>query len=296
MSKKIFKGKKRWRSVISVILVVAIALGACGAIVSFAKSETKTIGAGAFTRGALDDEGNYIESNQSLYTKDAFLCQGLRVVPDFESLVTYDIYLYDYSDNLLAVEKENKGIWDKDYPLAKTARIVVYPEIPEDVKVSDFKIRIWEIFKYANDLSITVDRDQNMYETTNLFNDDSIVIYDNSSTGHVVGKPLTFTDSGVNGVRVLALDIDDSMGFYDIFVKASDGEVLGVFASICDGSTENKEFGTVLCNSYPEILELGSYEDGSWVKCTLDVPARFQGGCLIVKLPMRAECCIYGYN
>ena len=175
--------KKSWRSAVSVILVVAIALGVCGAIVSFARSDTKMIGVTAFTRGALNEaDGTYVKGKTSIVTEDLFECKGLKVIPDFDNTSQYQVFWYNEDEIYL-------GATDKMGASTKTvgsvpgaavyARVVIYPQqVDEDGKaIKDFEIKLWEISKYKKSIKIEVARDQaallqNLMVSTTVYDED----------------------------------------------------------------------------------------------------------------------------
>ena len=161
MAKKTFK-KINWKKVLSGILAVIVCITAISGIAALAKNDTKTISSTAFECGALDDNGKYVKSDQSIYTKEAFGCIGLRVAPDFESNATYDVYYYDSNDTLVEIKSDLTGVYDEDYPLhmATKARIVIHPEVPSDFDEDDFKISFYEVYSYANKFEITVNKKQ----------------------------------------------------------------------------------------------------------------------------------------
>lgn len=159
-----YKTKSKIKTVVLVIVILGILATAVAGVVALSKKETKTISSFSFSRGALDENGEYIASEQSIYTKEAIDCNGLRIVPDFEAKMTYDVYFYTKDDVFMEAEKGLKGVYDDEgegpSEMYAKARIVIHPEIPEDVKTEDFKIKAVDIFGYANGLVITVDKEQ----------------------------------------------------------------------------------------------------------------------------------------
>lgn len=155
-----FRRKASWKRIVCAVLVTVLVASLGGALISFAVRDTKTIPSSAFSVGGLNENGKYIADDKSIYTKEAFECIGLRVQPDFESQVTYDVYYYDYDDRLVEVKKGLSSVYDEDFPLAQYCRIVIHPEIPEDTTKSEFKIKWYQVSGYADDIKITVDRKQ----------------------------------------------------------------------------------------------------------------------------------------
>lgn len=115
--------------------------------------------------GGLDANGEYEETDASIYTKDAFEAKGLEVTMDFDSNVNYEVFFYDQYGDFIS----STGTLDKNYndevPLFAThARIEITPESDED------GIKWYEKNGYANQIEIKVDEKQEMAkESGNLF-------------------------------------------------------------------------------------------------------------------------------
>lgn len=159
-----FKNNK-WKRVISIVLAIALITGGVALIANFASSKTKTVNP-VFAVGALDANGEYVESKNSVYTKQAFKCRGLKIVPDFDSNVKYQVYYYGEHDQFIgASEVFTKGQHIPMNDLAVYARVVI---TPYDSKNMNVEIKVLDVAKYARSVKITVDRDQD-YEVPNLF-------------------------------------------------------------------------------------------------------------------------------
>ena len=167
--------KRSWKNILSIGLAVLVLFGAVGAVASFATNDNKPAGA-VFKVGGLDPvTGKYVKTDKTIYTENAIDAYGLRVEPDFESTVTYDIYYYDNEDKLLTVVDGQTEIYDEDFEVAEKCRIVIHPEIPEDVKEKDFKIHFWDVAKYASMLKITVSKESNGIDYENLLKKDDLI-------------------------------------------------------------------------------------------------------------------------
>ena len=140
-----FKLKEKTKSIIKTVAVVLGIAMILGLVVGFLGNDRKTISSTEFKRGDLDANGQFVESDVAIYTKDAFSCDGLRIEPAFESNLTYDVYYYDVNGTLLASKTNLEGLFEEDFPMADRARVVIHPEKPADVKASDWTIRFWEI-------------------------------------------------------------------------------------------------------------------------------------------------------
>lgn len=286
--------KKSWRSVISVILVVAIVLGVCGAIVSFARSDTKTIGAGAFTCGALNEaDGTYVKGKTSIVTEDLFECKGLKVIPDFDNTSQYQVFWYNEDEIYL-------GATDKMGASTKTvgsvpgaavyARVVIYPQqVDEDGKViKDFEIKLWEISKYKKLIKIEVARDQaelqqDLFEQVSVYNEsmgDIVEVYANQNNMFFTGlgvynvNPFSvICESGnvilkldCSDVAVYKLDLSDSDMSCTVYMCKSDGTLVNSLKNLCgdifyvDVSAEAENMSvSFVFEKYSDTVRLSEY-------------------------------------
>lgn len=284
---KIFKTKSKWRSIIAAVLVIGAIIAACAGLAVMSKDDTQKIRASAFSRGDLDDKGIYVESDKSIYTKEAFGCIGLRVEPDFESKVTYDVYYYDYDERLIEARKGLSSVYDEDYPLAQYARIVIHPVIPSDVSEKDFKINFYEVYGYANDLTITVDKKQNyLYENSvNLYIEENVQADTTFSTSE--SETTVELKEGVGVKTTEKIAVTGEYEYYDIFIRRtvqSDIFLVGVVADTTD---------KILVR---EAYDLAGLAAGEWCKITIEVPEYEGDMYLISRMPSDADCYIFGYN
>lgn len=294
-----YKTKKRWKGIVAAVLVIVVLIAACAGLAAISKNDTKKIRASAFSRGDLDENGIYVESDQSIYTKEAFGCIGLRVEPDFESKVTYDVYYYDYDERLIEVRKGFSGVYDEDYPLAQYARIVIHPDIPADVSEKDFKINFWEESKYAKKLTITVDKEQEyLYEgCVNLY-DDKKATYNATLKNWSNGKFELLTEDdiseGVPSASIMGFKVSSRIDignydyeYYDVFVRCLEND--------------SKSAVTVVCSSDDDILgnvsfNFQDYKAGEWCKMTVELSEMEGADGLYIRMPSDCECYAFGYN
>lgn len=286
--KKIKFKKIKWKNLLLSVLGIAIILGSVAGVVALVRRDTKTISPTVFERGALDDNGVYVASNQSVYTKDAFECRGLKITPDFEYDGTYDVYYYSESGSLLQVRKGLTGIYDEDYPLATHARVVINPTpvVKEGEKVSDFKIKFWEVVKYANMLDIKVSRDQEgKYETLNLYVDANS---QKNKSFDIDGwkSPISIVDDeNMKVSEAIFVEYD----CYDIYVRCTASLKSSTNVVIVDSDTLD-----VHARSYISAEDTCS---GEWKMMTITVPEDAEGDLsLYLRMPTDTECYIFGYN
>ena len=158
MAKKTFK-KTNWKKVLSGILVVIVCITAISGIAAFAKNDTKTISARAFEVGGINSNGEYVETDESIFTKEMFECQGLKITPDFVLGAKYSVFFYNYDGVFIGSVVDRQDNFVENVPeLAKYARIVVTP-------LEKTEIKWYEVYKYAKRIDITVKRDQDFVLT-----------------------------------------------------------------------------------------------------------------------------------
>ena len=298
------KIKKNWKKILLGVVIGAVTLGLVGGIAGALRNDTKTISATAFSRGGLDEQGNYLSTDQSIYTKEMFGCIGLRVVPDFECDSTFDVYYYDYNGNYIDSQLGLSKIYDEDFPLAQTARIVIHPEIPEDVDTEDFEIGFFEVYDLANDFTITVDKNQeNKYSgSVNLYNDASATF--NKTFQNLTdlrpsafdSKNLVDLSTDLNAMKVSGkINVDNAADYYDVFVYLDVDEVRWPIAAIFDAE------GKCISDDgdyFYDTIDTSTVTKPCWVKLTVAVPEleSYEGVHLMVTLPDDSNCYIFGYN
>lgn len=281
--KKFFR-KFNWKGLVAAILTCGVIVGAVAGVVTIFNNDTKTISPGVFSVGSLDENGEYVKSEKTLYTKEAFECVGLRVEQNFDSNITYDVYYYDHDERFIESKLGLTGVYDEDYPLACLARIVIHPEIPDDVDLDDFKIRFWEVRGIANDLKITVNKNQeDKYETGNLYNSENVVTGSTFTYGED-GKTVTITESA--GEKLTEF-IPVAYKNYDVYLRVT--EESDEYSAAVVLTSENKLVRKVEKN----MADLAA---GEWVKLEINLKSVEDGYNLLVKMPANAECYIFGYD
>ena len=102
----------------------------------------------------LNEDGEEVESDKSIVTRNAFTTDGMTVVFDADAKVTYKLYFYDEDEKLLSATDDLAEDFSGTIPeKAVWAKAVITPTEDEDGKVS-----LTEVFGYASALTITVNR------------------------------------------------------------------------------------------------------------------------------------------
>ena len=185
-------GTPVWKKVLATLLCVGVVAGGAYGIKKIhdrANEDLKTINP-TFHVGGLDENGEYIDTNESLYS-EPFDVKGLQTSLDFENDIKYEIYFYENDvykgkSNLLDSEFDYYDCGDDiirsgklsygyvPFSLIDKARVVIYPqwtnvEIPEDKDEEDVKIVKWSnILEFTSQLELKVLKDQskvNLFES-----------------------------------------------------------------------------------------------------------------------------------
>ena len=172
MARKKFnlKSKKTWKNIGLGALACTLGIGAVmgvGALLNREEDLTKIINP-TYSVGGLTEDGRYLETEGSIYTKDAFECQGIDVSLDFDSNVSYRIFFYDEDNDFISATEKQTGNYDETttpYDV-KFARIVITPNDDEEIKW-------YEKNGYAKQLTIEVDKEQNFIKHNYFVVDES---------------------------------------------------------------------------------------------------------------------------
>lgn len=165
--------------ILTIILTMALAAGAIFGIyklVEKSKEKTKTLHL-SYSIGALDVNGKYIESENSLYTKDAFECQGLNTELCFDNNISYEVFFYDSLGDFISSSGVQFGNYKNVPVFASRARIVITPNATDDEEV---KVNWFNKSKYAKQLTVTVNKDQtSKFENVVLVFEDQTKLFTN---------------------------------------------------------------------------------------------------------------------
>ena len=154
--------KKRTKKILLIAVSALLLVSMIGLIVGLAgrnkADEGFEIVKPDYERGGLDSNGKYIETKASVYTKEAFDCgTEVRVKLDFDSDVTFKVFFYGEDDDFIESTNEYEKTATVTSPEgAVCARIVVTPEWDNDVKTEDQIVRVWNVGKYAKQLTVMI--------------------------------------------------------------------------------------------------------------------------------------------
>ena len=152
--------KKKTKRILSIVLIVAaVLLGAAVFTIGRNRAdEGYDLVKVEFERGALDTVGEHTETKGSIYTKEAFECGSeVRIKLDFDSNVTYQLFFYDENEDFVESSDELMKTTTVSAPDgAVYCRLVVTPEWDADVDKDDQIVRLWNVNKYAKQLTVMV--------------------------------------------------------------------------------------------------------------------------------------------
>ena len=165
--KKMRFRRKNVKSILSAILLIAVVVGAFAGLSSLADREQMEVHP-SFSIGGLNEYGKYRESDGTIYTKDAFECQGLNVAMEFDATISYELFFYDkYGEFLYSSDVLKTDFKDELPSTVSHARIQITPDwhaldITEEKKQV---VKWYEVLKYANQLTVKVDAEQKEVKT-----------------------------------------------------------------------------------------------------------------------------------
>lgn len=262
MKKINLKSKLTWKNILIVGLSVLLLIGAIfGISALFNESEktTKTINP-SFAIGGLTETGTYLETTESIYTKDSFECKGLNVKMAFDNNISYRIFFYDYNDNFVNATDKLTTNYSEDIDLfVKSARIVITPN-------EDSKISWYEKSGYAKQLTISVDKEQG--GLPKKYN------YDIANATRVDVFIASGTCNATSTAQSIIINVTGLKNYYKnvSFLKSDPQEM-------------SFHFLTTL----PKAGETVEYADGNYHKGTYELTFEIPSNCNYIVVPMSSS-------
>ena len=219
--KNLFKSKKNWKSILliglSCILLVGAVFGIARLFKETSPDDLKTINHSVFSVGGLNEDGTYLETDASIYTKDAIECQGLKITPRFDNNINYQVFFYDYDGEFVSANETTDAKTTSAPRLARYCRVVITPK-------DDKKISWYEVNDYAKQLTIQVFEEQDFVNPTeiNYFGVDAQKLNFMVGNDSSVGAEITYTESTATGTLGCSklVDVD---GTNKVIIKAFSG-------------------------------------------------------------------------
>ncbi len=162
------KAKRVLTTVLSVVLGLGAVLGVAVGVKHLANKEDdglKKIRPN-FSVGSLSTVGKYVDSEGSIYTKEAFECQGLKITLDFEDTISYKIFFYEDNGDFISSTELLEDSSTPTLPSGAThARIQIVPDW-EALDITNAKEQVinwYEVSKYTKQMEIKVNKEQGEY-------------------------------------------------------------------------------------------------------------------------------------
>ena len=146
--------KRSSKDLLLAVLAIVIILTVFSAVTELFSEKSKQVSSFSFSLGKINADGTVSESETSVCS-DFISCEGLKITVDPDKKADYWIFYYDENKAYIGCTgklTENYGKFG--FEEAKYARIFIVPELKE----GEEKIRSWEVFAYANILTVTVDK------------------------------------------------------------------------------------------------------------------------------------------
>lgn len=151
-----------WKQILIIVISFALLAALCVTCVSiFTKKDKDSDGyvevIPKFSIGGLKNDGTYEDTDASLYTKDAISAQNVKIVLEFDSTVTYQLFFYDEFDNFISAGVALGKGSETEVPDGATAfRIELTPVWDEDVEEDDQKVTLLNKGSFTKQLTVKV--------------------------------------------------------------------------------------------------------------------------------------------
>ena len=230
------KFKKNFRNFLAIALAILVGAGAIFGIVKLTEkftSETKKI-TPSYQVGGIDVSGKGNDSKDSIVTKEAFECQGLKITPEFGANIEYQVFFYGVDDMYCGSTEVMEDTYRfEDTAFVKTARVVIYPQSNEDNE--DVEVKCYQVRSYAKLLTIEVNRKQdfkfNGYEKIDYIlyaTDKAFTHAEENNVGSAFSEPREYLGYDVvsfsveNKTNLLVSTVNLHEGLRYLFVDSND--------------------------------------------------------------------------
>lgn len=146
------KSNMAWWKIALIVLACVLVVGAlAGLITAFAvnKAEEKEgqLSTSAYSVGGLNEDGTYLDTKESIYTKNLFKSADLKCSLVFDHNISYRVFFYDYNEKFLSSTETLTDSYS-DVPFGSYyCRVVITPDADQNVKW-------YEVKDYAKQLTV----------------------------------------------------------------------------------------------------------------------------------------------
>lgn len=151
------KMNRKVKRILSIVLGLALLFGAVALVVNLVKpkdNELKEIHP-TFEVGGLDENGEYVDTKESIYTKKVIEYNELKVSIDFDANIQYQLFYYDEDDKFVSASEVFTKGHNEESEETKYVRVLITPVYADDVEDEEKEIKWHEVFGYANQLTIS---------------------------------------------------------------------------------------------------------------------------------------------
>lgn len=251
-----WKSKNLWKNVLAIGLAVITCVGVIAgisAIVKKSEETTKKINP-TYAVGGLTEQGTFSDTKESIYTKDAFECYGLKTSLAFDNNISYRLYFYDKDSSFIESTSKlttNFNSEETEMPAGtKYCRIVITPD-------DDDKISWYEKSSYSKQLTIEVNKDQSKSHGVSMPWSANLFEFDSTLTGKMFNG--TFTNYSEN-TSFNCSKIVDTSDYTE--VKISANNLVSNSAGILHFANSNKTIVSTLNLTTSSSNYVG---DNTWV-------------------------------
>lgn len=163
-----YNSKMAWWKIALIALAVILIVGAlAGLITSLVinrdDAQEGQLSTKAYSVGGLNEDGTYLDTRGSIYTKDLFKCADLKCSLVFDHNISYRVFFYDGNENFMSSTTALAGNYS-DVPYgASYCRIVITPD-------SDQNIKWYEVKGYAKQLTVEYNSNAKITPIKNVLN------------------------------------------------------------------------------------------------------------------------------
>ncbi len=168
--------KKRLKNIITFSIIGALLIGVLSALLLIKPSEKQKIDSSYFVVGKLNSDGEFLESDDYLVTKNYIACDGLTITPDYNATTKYQVFFYDIDRQFIRKTEEMTGAYRNidTVPYVEFCKIMLIPDM-EGKTYGEFKIKNLNKSSYVDEFKITIDKTQTESEFKNQYSNFEIL-------------------------------------------------------------------------------------------------------------------------
>ncbi len=149
---KFKNSKMAWWKIALIVLACVLVVGAlAGLITSFAiknaDEQDGKLPTSAYSVGGLNEDGSYLDTKESIYTKNLFKSADLKCSLVFDHNISYRVFFYDANEDFVSATGVLTGDYSTVPNYSPYCRIVITPD-------EDQNIKWYEVKGYAKQLTV----------------------------------------------------------------------------------------------------------------------------------------------